>query len=155
MTPLAAVPLALLAAAALCDLRWRVIPNGLTALLAAGGLIATLSATPGEAVTVLAAALAVLLGGAALFALGVMGGGDVKLAAALALWLPAAAVPSFLVLTAFAGGLLGIALVAGRTAAGLWRGGALRQAVAGAFAAPAPYGVAIAAGGAAQIIAGG
>lgn len=141
--------------AALCDLRWRTIPNGLTALLALGGLAAAaLSGWPDAGWTVLAA-LGVLAGGTALFAFGAMGGGDVKLAAALALWLPGGAVPSFLVLTALAGGLLGLAMVLGRLGAGLAAGHGLRPALAEGLAAPAPYGVAIAAGGIAQLALGG
>lgn len=155
MSPHVAAPLALLAAAALCDLRWRLIPNGLTAAMAAGGLIAAwLAGWPAGAWSV-AAAGAVFAGGAALFALGAMGGGDVKLAAALALWLPADEVPAFLLLASLAGGALALALAGWRLGADLARGAPPRAAWRAALAVPAPYGVAIAAGGAAILAAGG
>lgn len=150
MPLLATVPVVLLLAAASCDLRWRIIPNGLTATLALGGLAAAVAGGEGAVGSILAGA-GVLAGGTVLFALGIMGGGDVKLAAALALWLPAGAVPSFLVLTAVAGGLLGIVLVLARTTQTLVQGHGLVAAARSGFAAPAPYGVAIAAGGIAQI----
>lgn len=155
MPPLAALPIALLLAAALRDLRSRTIPNGLTAALALGGAaVALLSGWPAMLWTCLAAT-GVFAGGALLFAIGVMGGGDVKLAAALALWLPAGSVPAFLILTALAGGLVGLLMMLGRTGAALASGQALRPALASGLAAPAPYGVAIAAGGIVQFALGG
>lgn len=60
----------------------------------------------------LALAAAVLVAFAALFYAGAMGGGDVKLAAALALWLPPAMLIGFMVIMAFAGGLLTLVLLA-------------------------------------------
>jgi prepilin peptidase CpaA len=148
-------PLALLAAAAACDLRWRLIPNALTAALAAGGLIAAgLAGWPAGAASA-AAAAGVFAGGAALFAAGAMGGGDVKLAAALALWLPAGATPGFLLLTSLAGGALALGWGGWRLAAGLSRGERAAAAWRAAMTAEAPYGVAIAAGGAATLAAGG
>ena len=58
----------------------------------------------------------VLLAGA--FYAGMMGGGDVKLAAALALWFPPASTLKFLMLMSIAGGVLtlGILVVAPRRA---------------------------------------
>jgi prepilin peptidase CpaA len=64
-----------------------------------------------------------------------MGGGDVKLAAALALWFPPLATVKFLVFTSLAGGVLTLLLVALHHARK--RGG--RPEI--------PYGVAIAFGG--------
>jgi prepilin peptidase CpaA len=148
-------PLAILAAAALCDARWRIIPNALPLALAAGGAVAAVAAGWPAGLWSAVAALAVFAGGAALFALGAMGGGDVKLAAALTLWLPADHVPVFLLLTSLAGGALALALAAWRLAADLARGACAGAAWKAALAAPAPYGVAIAAGGAATLAAGG
>lgn len=54
----------------------------------------------------------VLAVGFALFAAGLFGGGDAKLLAALALWLPPAALPPFLLVMAFAGGAVALAALA-------------------------------------------
>ncbi|MFC3711962.1 prepilin peptidase [Sphingoaurantiacus capsulatus] len=79
-------------------------------------------------------AVAVFAGLAALFAIGVMGGGDVKLLAALALWFPPRAYLELMMLVAVAGGLLTLALL-------------VRHRVARAEGRPEiPYGLAIAAG---------
>ena len=72
------------------------------------------------------------------FRLGILGGGDVKLLAAAALWLGAAALMPFLMATALAGGLLAVAFLA-------W---ALVRRDRGRVALP--YGIAIAAGGVAM-----
>ena len=56
--------------------------------------------------------LAVLLAGFALFSLGFLGGGDAKLLGAAALWFGLAGLPQFLFMTALAGGLLGLAVMA-------------------------------------------
>jgi prepilin peptidase CpaA len=148
-------PLAILAAAALCDARWRIIPNALPLALAAGGVAAALVAGWPAGLWSALAALAVFAGGAALFALRARGGGDVKLAAALTLWLPADHVPAFLLLTSLAGGALALGVAAWRVAVDLAQGAGPRAAWRAALSAPAPYGVAIAAGGAATLAAGG
>lgn len=148
-------PLFLLAVAAFCDARWRVIPNGLNAALALGGLVwAALTYGAVGAAGVLLAALAVFAGGAALFALGAMGGGDVKLAAALTLWLAPAQVAPFLVVTSLVGGALGLGFALWRMGGALAGGAAVQDAWTSAMRAPAPYGVAIAAGGALTLAAG-
>ena len=67
-----------------------------------------------------------------------LGGGDVKLLAAGALWLGAAALGPFLLATVLAGGVLAVAFLLA---------GLLRRRAAGAAAASLPYGIAIAAGG--------
>ncbi len=46
------------------------------------------------------------------FALGLLGGGDIKLITALALWFGTSALPSFLAITAIGGGLLALILLA-------------------------------------------
>jgi prepilin peptidase CpaA len=128
--------------AAAFDLAHRRIPNPLvTALALLGGLrllwaLATgeASATPGADLGI---ALAIFAAGAVLFHLNLIGGGDVKLLAAGALWLGAASVTPFLVVTTLAGGALALVFL-------LW-GAVARLPVE---ARPSlPYGVAIAAGG--------
>ncbi len=120
--------------AAVTDLRARIIPNPLNAAIA---LLAPLywwsmglSPWPDMAVQ-LGLCLAVFAVFAALFALGAMGGGDVKMLAAIALWLPAGALVSLLVLMALLGGVLTIVTV--------WHHKATRRI----GAVEVPYGVAI------------
>ena len=128
----------LLLIAAFIDLRERRIPNKLTlaiALLAvpfwvAGGL----PLWPGIALQIGAAALLFALF-AALFALGMMGGGDVKLIAALALWLPWRETASWLSVMALAGALLTVVMMA------------FEYARRGSWRPEVPYGVAIASAG--------
>lgn len=75
----------------------------------------------------------------AFFALGVMGGGDVKLFAALALWFPLAAVGDMALLTAVIGG--GVTLI-------FWAEHRWRAREGGV---EIPYGIAIAAAGLTQV----
>src|SRR5918998_1553331 len=129
---------ALLIAASVFDLRSRTIPNSLNlaiALLAVPFWWATgLSLWP-DAALQLAVAGGVFGLFALVFALGGMGGGDVKLVAAVALWLPFEAVIVLLVLMSLAGGLLTIAMLIRKRLAR--KEGQLEI----------PYGVAIAFGG--------
>jgi prepilin peptidase CpaA len=104
----------LLLAAALRDWRSRTIPNwlnGAIALLAVPFWWASgLAAWPDVAIQVAVAAL--LFGLFALaFRFGAMGGGDVKMVAALALWLPPPAVVQLLVIMSLAGGVLTLAML--------------------------------------------
>jgi prepilin peptidase CpaA len=111
---LAALALLLLIAAA-TDLRARVIGNWLNlaiALLAPAYWFATGLAPWPDMALQLTLGLGVFAAFAALFALGWMGGGDVKLLAALALWLPAFLVFKLLVLMSLIGGVLTVAYVA-------------------------------------------
>jgi prepilin peptidase CpaA len=100
-----------LAAAALSDLRRRTIPNGLVlALVAAFALLAPLAGlTAGALALHGAAGAAMLAGGFLLFAAGIIGAGDAKLAAATALWLGWPALPAFLLLLLLASGVLALA----------------------------------------------
>ena len=103
-----------LAAAAVSDWRSRIISNrlnGAIALLAIPFWWASgLSLWPDVAVQV-GVALAVFLLFALAYHFNAMGGGDVKMAAALALWLPPLAVMKLLVIMSLAGGVLTIALL--------------------------------------------
>ncbi len=108
---LAALAIALLVAA-ISDLRTRLIHNSLTFGIAAAApafwWASGLSLWPGVAAQLALGitAFAVLAG---LFALRAMGGGDVKLLTALALWLPWQPFLKLLVLMALLGGVLTIA----------------------------------------------
>ena len=129
---------ALLIVAAWLDIRSRTIPNELNLAIA---LLAIpfwwtigLPLWPDAAVHVGVAAGVFALFAAA-FAMGAMGGGDVKLVAAVALWLPWQAVVMLLVLMSLAGGVLTLAMVA------------RRRLARGQDPLEIPYGVAIAFGG--------
>ena len=99
----------LLLAAAISDLRSRTISNMLN--LAIGTLAIPLwwlqnfSLWPDVAFQ-LAAAVGVFLIFLALFAMGAMGGGDVKMIAAMCLWVPVSLILPALTIMAIAGGLL-------------------------------------------------
>ena len=128
---------ALLILAAVIDVRTFTISNRLNltvALLAPlYWLSISLSPWPGVAIQLGAATTVfVLLAGA--FYAGMMGGGDVKLAAALALWFPPGVTVKFLVLMSIAGGVLTLGLVA-------WHRARRREG-----RPQIPYGVAIAFG---------
>lgn len=128
----------MLLAACWWDLRTRTIPNLLNlaiALLAIPFWWSTgLHLWPDAAIQ--AGIAAVLFGLFAIaFALNAMGGGDVKLIGALALWLPFPAVVVLLIVMSVSGGVLTLAMF-------------LRHRFAGRTGQPEiPYGVAIAFGG--------
>ncbi len=132
--------------AAASDLVAFVIPNTLCLAIAllwpayalsGAGPVAWLAA-PGLALAVLAAGLV-------LFARGLVGGGDVKLMAAIALWAGPHLMLGFVLLTSVAGGVLSLAMLAAarlRPAAAV--PGAVRRSF---FRTSVPYGAAIALGG--------
>jgi prepilin peptidase CpaA len=124
--------------AAIGDWRTRTIPNWLNGTIA---LLAIpfwwsvgLGLWPGVALQIgLAAAVFGLF--AIAFRFGAMGGGDVKMAAALALWLPFAGVVKLLAVMSIAGGVLTLAMLAAHR-------------ISKAAGQPEiPYGIAIAFGG--------
>jgi prepilin peptidase CpaA len=103
-----------LVAASVYDWRSRTIPNGLNAGIALLAIpfwwASGLALWPDVALQVgIAAIVFALFVGA--FALGAMGGGDVKMIGALALWLPPIAVLELLVIMSIAGGVLTLAMV--------------------------------------------
>ncbi len=129
---------AMLIVAAVIDVRTFTISNRLNLAVAAGAplywLSIALAPWPGMAIQLAAGGIVfVLLAGA--FYAGMMGGGDVKLAAALALWFSPGGTVKFLVFMSLAGGVLTIALLAWHRS----RGRKGRPEI--------PYGVAIAFGG--------
>ena len=128
----------ILVVAAVVDVRTFTISNGLNLTVALLAPLfwwsAGLAVWPGAAIQVAVAAGVFMLLAAAFYA-GLMGGGDVKLAAALALWFSPASTIKFLVLMSLAGGVLTLLIVA-------WHRLKRREG-----RPEIPYGVAIAFGG--------
>ena len=125
----------LLLAASWTDIRKREIPNGLNLAIACLAIpywwSIGLGLWPDVALQIGVAALVFALFTIA-FYFGQMGGGDVKMLGALALWLPWDGVLSLLVIMSLAGGVLTLAMV-------------IRKRLARAEGQPEiPYGVAIA-----------
>ncbi|SMF61300.1 A24 family peptidase [Allosphingosinicella indica] len=134
---LVAVLAAMLIVAVIGDVRERRIPNWLNGAIALAAIPFWIASGLGlaEIGIQIGAALVVFLLFAIAFRFGAMGGGDVKLLAALALWLPPLAMLELLVVMSLAGGALTIAM-------------ALRHRLARAEGKlKIPYGVAIAFGG--------
>jgi prepilin peptidase CpaA len=122
--------------AALWDILTRSIPNVLVAAIAAAALALLLLGAPHTLLSHGIAALAVLGGGALLFALRLWGAGDAKLLAASTVLVGAQGLPVLILVTALAGGLMAAAWMAARRLPGRRR----------ASARGLPYGVAIACG---------
>lgn len=124
----------LLAYAAFGDIRSRTIPNWLVLIVAASApgvwWMCGMALWP-DMMIQLAVAFAFLLLFAVFFALNAMGGGDVKLIAALALWFPALVFVQLLMVMAVAGGIITIAM---------WAQEKVRKS---GNAIEVPYGVAI------------
>jgi len=129
---------AILIVAAVIDVRTFTISNRLNLVVAGLAPVYWLSIAltpwPGMAVQLAAGGIVfVILAGA--FYAGMMGGGDVKLAAALALWFPPAGTLKFLILMSLAGGVLTLGIL-------VWHRAGRREG-----RPEIPYGVAIAFGG--------
>jgi prepilin peptidase CpaA len=128
---------AILIVAAVIDVRTFTISNRLNSAVALGAPLYWFSLAmnpwPGVAIQVAAAAIVFFLLAGAFWA-GMMGGGDVKLAAALALWFPPVGTVRFLVSMAVAGGVLTLGVV-------MWHRIGRREG-----RPKIPYGVAIASG---------
>jgi prepilin peptidase CpaA len=92
--------------AAATDLKERIIPDEIVVLTALSGLILCLAMHPGQVWLSLAVAAVVFLGFAFLCRYGMIGGGDVKLVAAVTLLVPPHEVGKLLIEIALAGGLL-------------------------------------------------
>ncbi len=124
--------------AAWTDIKTRTISNELNATIALLAVVFWFIA--GEAIWPdiairIGVALGVFIVFAVLFMLRMMGGGDVKMIAALALWLPLGALMVMLTVMALAGGAITLFILIRQR----WRPNAERPEV--------PYGVAIAIGG--------
>ncbi|WP_395670233.1 prepilin peptidase [Phenylobacterium sp.] len=139
MTPVALVVFnAILAAAAISDVRSYRIPNALPALLAAAALLLAPPDGLGDLVSRLATVAIVGLAAGVLWLRGALGGGDLKLLAACCAWLPFHTLSTFFLAFAAASLVQGLAVWA------LSRSG---RAVGGR--AVVPYAVSIAVAGAA------
>ena len=129
---------AILVVAAVIDVRTFTISNRLNLTVALGAPLywasVSLSPWPDMAAQLAGAATVFLLLAAAFYA-GMMGGGDVKLAAALSLWFSPVSTLKFLVLMSIAGGVLTLVVLA-------WHRARKREG-----RPEVPYGVAIAFGG--------
>jgi prepilin peptidase CpaA len=136
--------LGLLAYAAVSDARSFIIPNWVSVALVALFLVyaAPVFASISWQDHVLAS-LAVLAGGFVLFALNLLGAGDAKLLAALALWLGFNKMPELLLYTVFGGGVLAGLLIA----VTLIKQYVLNQPGLTVRKAKLPYGIAIAGAG--------
>jgi prepilin peptidase CpaA len=118
------IPVAILAAmlviAATGDIRSRRIPNKLNLVIALLAIpfwwLSNYALWPDVALQ-LALAAGVFMFFALLFRVGMMGGGDVKLLGALALWLPLASLIKLVVIMSLAGGVLTIVLLVRHRAA--------------------------------------
>jgi prepilin peptidase CpaA len=129
---------AILIFAAVVDVRTFTISNrlNLTVALLAPLYWLSVALTPWPEIAIqLTVGVAVFVLFAGAFYAGMMGGGDVKLAAALALWFSPASTLKFLVLTSLAGGVLTLVVLA-------WHRAKRREG-----RPEVPYGVAIAFGG--------
>ncbi len=143
----------ILLAAAVSDLKQLKISNKLCIALAALFPLYVLTA-PGEIAWLHHAAIAALVFiiGFALFALRLIGAGDIKMLTAAALWAGPKLIATLLIYTSLAGGLLAI----GFAAAALFRAMLKKQQANEGdvpwHKAPVPYGVAIACGGISALV---
>ncbi len=148
--------LALLTAGAWRDIATRTIPDEVSLMLLAVGSIARLLQGPSVLIYSIPIGLLLFLLLIVCYSRGLIGGGDVKLMTALAIGLPPSDCYRFVVATALAGGILGVAyLLLSRS---LWARRKLRaKSLLGRVMAveswrirrrgPLPYGVAIAVAG--------
>lgn len=157
-----AVYSALLVFASWSDWRTRRIPNLLVAALATGGFVFGLTSEPllQGAMRAAGGLMTGFLLWIPLYAIAVMGAGDVKLAAAAGSWLGMRGAFEASLLAAIVGGVLALALLIAQRSAGramqnvaIWLSGAaygrvepLSPEASGTGRAQLPYGIAIAAG---------
>ncbi len=129
------------------DLRHRRIRNWLVAALAAVyAPLALACGLPGTEIGfALVAALLVFAAGFGAFAAGWVGGGDVKLASVVALWLGAGLTLPFIIYASLFGGALALAVLTGRALLRFTSSGAAPEADARRMALP--YGPALALAG--------
>ena len=106
--PLAIALLIALALAALFDVRYRRIPHALVAVIAILWLATVPELGPSAAAAALATAGGVLVAGIVVWRCGWLGGGDVKLIAALGLWAGPDQVAGLLLTVALSGGALAL-----------------------------------------------
>lgn len=139
LAPLLAFNAILLCAAA-SDIRDYRIPNLLPALLAIAGVTLAAPHSLGEALSRSGSLALVSLIAGALWLRGLLGGGDLKLLAACAVWIPLGGLPTFALALGLASGVQGlVALTFARVIQ--------RAPVASAVRGRLPYGLSIAAAG--------
>lgn len=151
---LIAVPLLVVAASR--DIATRLIPDGVSIAIAATGIVTRLFEGWAAAATSAGIALGLFILLLLIAMRGMIGGGDVKLIAAMAAGLSPADTWTFVFVMAVAGGVLGVAYILGSRLVpelSLAPGGALPRRVLAIETrrirrrGPLPYAVAIAAGG--------
>lgn len=139
----------LLGYGALCDLRALRIPNWISLVLAIGFFPFAMGSGMdwGGVLAHYATGVGALAALAVLFVFGLLGGGDVKLFAAAAVWMGWSLLLPFTLAVALAGGILSLLILLAR--AGSRRAGGAPEWIAPRLApgSAAPYGIAIAAGG--------
>ncbi|MBS0296579.1 MAG: prepilin peptidase [Proteobacteria bacterium] len=140
---------ALMIASAISDLTTMTIPNRITGALILAFFPAAIMAglSPSAILACVGVGAACLVGGAVMFALRWIGGGDAKVIAGAGLWLGVSGIGPFLMWTAVAGGLFGLSLLFARSWAQPYVGYGPRWV--GRLLEPKgdiPYGVAIAVG---------
>lgn len=142
---------AALVLAAVSDIRRYMIPNRYPAAIVLAYGVYAAGHPLEQDLGGIAAGVCVLAAGALLFARRIMGGGDVKLLAASTLWAGPGFMVQFLMFTALAGAVIGVAwLTPLRRLMPAAPGGENLAAMAGLRARlrqPIPFGVAIATGG--------
>jgi prepilin peptidase CpaA len=139
--PMAVAALALIGAAR-ADARSLQIPDRFALTIVAAFMVAAIGQPIAATGLGVLAGVVVFAGGAWMFARGWLGGGDVKLLAAVAVWAGPSGLPVLLQTTAFAGAALAAVMLV-RLRRRTPDGWAMRAPLA----APMPFGVAIAAGG--------
>jgi prepilin peptidase CpaA len=102
----------LLVCAAICDLRSYRIPNALPALLALSGLLLAPPETLAEAASRAGSVALVAAVAGLLWLRRIIGGGDLKLLVACAVWAPLGALPVLAVALGLASGVQGLATLA-------------------------------------------
>ena len=127
-----------------------IIPNWLNALLILLYVAAAVLLPIPTWVSAIGAAGLMLVIGMGMFALGLMGGGDIKLLVALCLWTGwGIGTPQFIFITAIAGGILVVVVLSSRLLfAPLWQSRSPDKALPRLLTRkqPVPYGIAIAFG---------
>jgi prepilin peptidase CpaA len=152
-----AIAIGVLLVIAYGDMRTRRIPNALAAAIAGLGLARmVLAADPVATADTVAASAAILAVAFLLYWRGILGGGDAKLVAAMALLIGFRDLFDFLLLMSVCGGVLAFAILArDKLRPHRWRlspASMLSMSGAATARSTVPYGVAIAAAGVAMLI---
>jgi len=132
--------------AAISDIKRYIIPNWIVVAILLSYIISAIFMPIGYIFSGFIVGIVVFSVGSVLFSLGLMGGGDVKLLAAVSLWAGVAHVVAFMLVTSLCGAALGVIMLSPlRRLMPPPSEGALR--LTGANRTPMPFGAAIAFGG--------